>query len=364
MQGLGSFPTLAPATLPCIRKRITEQRSLPKARTSLQYLTALCRMAAADTISSVDFPTTRRAGDPTSSSTFVPSVNPEAGPSEQHHSAVPSSHRNSPSLASSSTQPVLVRAYASESELFQDSSVMLSRRQPAGKRLDLPSIDQFSFDQILNSIEPEIHEAIDAIAEICARSKMSSADSYNAHLPPQGIITASARRIYPALNLRGVGDVPLDAVPEVSSSSERLAGLEGSTLAGSSKSKSPKNADTESDDTELLHEMDGFKGLEIAPYGARSKDGVTTASPPWVMKTRTPTVDLTIVDASPDAFSVSPPAVETTETTDANVETKPPTTSSRTGLAAWIPWPLSASPAKAASRPNAKSALDAINVGN
>lgn len=52
----------------------------------------------------------------------------------------------------------------------------------------LPAVDDFSFFGILRAVDPEIRGAIDAIAEICARSRLSLADEYDAHLPPQGEI--------------------------------------------------------------------------------------------------------------------------------------------------------------------------------
>jgi hypothetical protein len=111
----------------------------------------------------------------------------------------------------------------------------------------LPAVDDFSFSGILRAVDPEIRGAIDAIAEICARSRLSLADEYDAHLPPQGeIVNAGAGTGYVGLMGRawalglgwvggsGWGEHALTAVPEASSSSERLAGeSRGSTQAGS-----------------------------------------------------------------------------------------------------------------------------------
>ena len=106
----------------------------------------------------------------------------------------------------------------------------------AGRTEQLPSADEFSFSAILRAVDPEIRDAIDAIAEICARSRMSLADEYDSHLPPQGEITGGGSAWATstgALAGRGrlnrisqgwtAADNTLMAVPEASSSSERLA---------------------------------------------------------------------------------------------------------------------------------------------
>lgn len=46
----------------------------------------------------------------------------------------------------------------------------------------LPALEDFSFSAILRAVDPEIRDAIDAIAEICAKSRLSLADEYDAHL--------------------------------------------------------------------------------------------------------------------------------------------------------------------------------------
>jgi hypothetical protein len=112
----------------------------------------------------------------------------------------------------------------------------------------LPAVDDFSFSAILRAVDPEIRDAIDAIAEICARSRLSLADEYDAHLPPQGeIVNAGGRwgmgmgalvgrgrmqRVTPGWS---AAENTLMAVPEASSSSERLAGSVGGSVRGKGK---------------------------------------------------------------------------------------------------------------------------------
>lgn len=105
----------------------------------------------------------------------------------------------------------------------------------AGRSEQLPSAEDFSFSAILRAVDPEIRDAIDAIAEICARSRMSLADEYDSHLPPQGEITGSGpgwaastgalvgRGRLSRINQGWATENTLMAVPEASSSSERLA---------------------------------------------------------------------------------------------------------------------------------------------
>ena len=122
----------------------------------------------------------------------------------------------------------------------------------AGRSERLPSIEDFSFSAILRAVDPEIRDAIDAIAEICARSRLSLADEYDAHLPPQGEITGTGPGWAAGVGaLVGRGRISrigqgwaaaentLTAVPEASSSSERLA---GETRGASSSKKSSQSA--------------------------------------------------------------------------------------------------------------------------
>lgn len=79
-----------------------------------------------------------------------------------------------------------------------------------GKRDELPPVSDFSIDGILSAIHPDIEETIDAIAEIMGRSRLSLANEYDSHMPPQGEIIAGPRGA-------------LLPVEEASSSNEQLA---------------------------------------------------------------------------------------------------------------------------------------------
>ena len=81
------------------------------------------------------------------------------------------------------------------------------------KKGDLPPISEFSIDGILESLQPEIEETIDAIAEILGRSRLALADHHEVHMPPQGEIRESTPLV-------------LFPVEEATSSNERLAGDE------------------------------------------------------------------------------------------------------------------------------------------
>ncbi|KAG8529712.1 uncharacterized protein KY384_005193 [Bacidia gigantensis] len=49
-----------------------------------------------------------------------------------------------------------------------------------------PDPNEFAFHALLSSLGPEADEALDKMAEICGNSKMSLANSHDAHLPPLG----------------------------------------------------------------------------------------------------------------------------------------------------------------------------------
>ena len=133
----------------------------------------------------------------------------------------PEPGRKAPSSASiASTQPVLVREYSHSSPSSSGTKQMKMRRkrdsrgnQPSS---EMPPMEKFSFQDILASIDPEVRGSIDKIAEICGRSRMSLADEYSSHLPPQGD--------YPMPSLQDhVDQVPssrLEPVEEASSSHE------------------------------------------------------------------------------------------------------------------------------------------------
>ncbi|KAI5364847.1 hypothetical protein Slin15195_G043850 [Septoria linicola] len=109
-------------------------------------------------------------------------------------------------------QPVLVKAYDRAPD-----------RGP-GKLNDaqaLPPISSYAFADILRSVNGsrDFQLAIDDIAEICARTRLSLATEYGSHLPPLGEITvASANTPRPQVARPGVRRV-LTSVPEASSGS-------------------------------------------------------------------------------------------------------------------------------------------------
>ena len=96
------------------------------------------------------------------------------------------------SASSTTSQPVLVRTYSAstaEAGSSKQAKMEKHRRSKINTSYDLPPLESFSFQDILASIDPEVRLSIDAIAEICGRSKMSMADEYDSHRPPQGELT-------------------------------------------------------------------------------------------------------------------------------------------------------------------------------
>ena len=96
------------------------------------------------------------------------------------------------------TQPVLVRSYPEPSATTESSNTAeMKQKQKSNadaNSYNLPPLESFTFQDILASIDPEIRASIDTIAEICGRSKMSLADEYDSHRPPQGQLNLSASR--------------------------------------------------------------------------------------------------------------------------------------------------------------------------
>ncbi|KAL8804082.1 MAG: hypothetical protein Q9182_002795 [Xanthomendoza sp. 2 TL-2023] len=125
-----------------------------------------------------------------------------------------------------STQPVLVREYSQGSSISNSprQSKMKSTKRSSGYRSsELPPLESFSFQDILTSIESDVQVSIDKIAEICGRSKMSMADEYSSHMPPQSDFSIP--------NLQEYGDhvviSRLDPVEEASSTHEDIAANAG-----------------------------------------------------------------------------------------------------------------------------------------
>jgi hypothetical protein len=111
-------------------------------------------------------------------------------------------------------QPVLVRSYTSPKRTPFGS--------PSGRSHALPPIDAFSFADILRAADStDLQSAIDGIAEICAKNRLSLAEEYGSHLPPVGEITAvttetiSVRQQHGRFGMRRA----LTSVPEASSGS-------------------------------------------------------------------------------------------------------------------------------------------------
>ncbi|EAW14747.1 uncharacterized protein ACLA_001580 [Aspergillus clavatus NRRL 1] len=55
---------------------------------------------------------------------------------------------------------------------------------------ELPLDQDFSIDDILRAIEPDLRSTLEAIGEICGRSKLSLANEYGSHIAPLGEIRA------------------------------------------------------------------------------------------------------------------------------------------------------------------------------
>ena len=82
--------------------------------------------------------------------------------------------------------PVLVKAYTSTAAPFG-----MLRHHTVPKET-LPPISSYAFADILRAADSkDFQVALDGIAEICAKSRLSLSDEYSSHLPPLGEITAA-----------------------------------------------------------------------------------------------------------------------------------------------------------------------------
>jgi hypothetical protein len=303
------------------------------------------------------------------------------------------SAKSESSRTSLSSQPVVVRTYSgsrhgsrpssglNSPRLFPSMNGHSSQNRSAlsaglsGRSERLPAVDDFSFSAILRAVDPEIRDAIDAIAEICARSRMSLADEYDAHLPPQGEITSTGSGWAAgmgALVNRGrisrvgqgwqAGENTLTAVPEASSSSERLAGEgRGSVTGGGSKKRSQsaygslksvisggsgKRKAADIDAPEQQKAEDPARGVNLSSSAA-SHPAITLLSSPQVSNQLSLDLSSTITDM-PEVQSTRPvTAVDGSEIKrsyhrrqiSANSMPPPrPRTSALSSIASWIPW--------------------------
>ena len=83
------------------------------------------------------------------------------------------------SSSAASSKPVLVRALSTQVDMKKKTRSRVYADSPK-----LPPLESFSIQDILTSIGPEANASIDAIAEICGRSKMSLAEEHSSHRPP------------------------------------------------------------------------------------------------------------------------------------------------------------------------------------
>lgn len=128
---------------------------------------------------------------------------------EQAHGGSQSRSRQGTSANSTPSQPVLVRAYSGNAEdTTSKQSTMSPRRlfsftnsrssapsHPSGP--PLPTDKDFSIENILQAIEPNIKGTLDSIAEICGRSKLSLSNEYGSHIAPLGEIRAPPGGLVP-----------------------------------------------------------------------------------------------------------------------------------------------------------------------
>ncbi len=143
------------------------------------------------------------------------------------------------SQASISSKPVLVHGPSAKPD-------MKKKHQPVDQSTSpkLPPVESFSFHDILSSIGPEANASIDAIAEICGRSKMSLAAEHSSHRPPHGQLATTAsspENLFLPARLEPVAEAGSNR-PHTRSMSRSLALATGSAYNGDGLPSSPTAA--------------------------------------------------------------------------------------------------------------------------
>lgn len=119
-----------------------------------------------------------------------------------------SAQSNPPASSSAPiSKPVLVRSPSVKTDMKKRTKTRVGAESP-----QLPPLESFSIQDILTSIGPEAEASIDAIAEICGRSKMSLADEHSSHRPPHvQLVTAgsSPAESLPSMRLEPVMEATL-----------------------------------------------------------------------------------------------------------------------------------------------------------
>jgi hypothetical protein len=92
------------------------------------------------------------------------------------------------SAPSVSSAPVLVTTYSGPRARARFLTMSSSS---SGSAPPLPPVSAFTFSHVLLAIDDQIQPAITGLSAICAKSRLSLASEYDAHLPPQGEIMES-----------------------------------------------------------------------------------------------------------------------------------------------------------------------------
>ena len=163
-------------------------------------------------------------------------------------------------------QPVLVSAYPAGGRRAVHS------RAPGSNAIlntsALPPLSAFAFTDILRSADcPEFQTAINGIADLYTKSRLSLADEYGSHMPPLGEITAATpARMRPHLFRPGFRRA-LTSVPEGSSGSSE----------GSRRSLKQRKGGLFSFRKPKLHEAKPARSIRIGSMGRTVVASTTTA---------------------------------------------------------------------------------------
>ena len=138
------------------------------------------------------------------------------------------------SQTNANSKPVLVRGPSTKPDMKKKRQLTTTKSTSP----PIPPLESFSIHDILDSIGPDADASIDAIAEICGRSKMSLAAEHSSHRPPQGHLatagggsTSSPDHFFLPARLEPVAETSSDR-PQTRSMSKKSLALATATGHG------------------------------------------------------------------------------------------------------------------------------------
>jgi hypothetical protein len=112
----------------------------------------------------------------------------------------------------------------------------VKKEMPKMENLELPPIEAFTFKGIMDSIQSNVADDLERIAEICARSRYSLSNQYEAHMPPHGEGNPFLRR--PGQTIQTGGQTGGPTLQAIVSDDEQTRSVGRSSRGGARRTKS------------------------------------------------------------------------------------------------------------------------------